>query len=142
MKTIAYSLASVLILGLLYVLVQNQINPTLGSNANRGTIRCNVSNVAAAVIGDDLSATVLAANSNRAWARVSLVTDSVGVATSTAYLSFDEGAAATINNGVTLATSTPSVDFGLNTDFPYVGEVTGIIKGTASTTVQITECTY
>lgn len=113
----------------------------LGSTADRGTIRCNVSSVASAAIGHQVSVTVLAANSLRAWARITLVNNSVGVATSTPYLSFDEGAAATLYNGVTLATSTPSIDFGLNTDFAYVGAVTGI-TGVGSTTVQVTECVY
>ncbi len=99
---------------------------------------CTTNTVASVAVGDELTTTVLSAYSNRAWARIQVADGEV----EPIFLSFDEGAAATVGNGLALtATSTTAIDFGLNTEFPYVGAVTGI-TGTASTTVLITECRY
>lgn len=98
-------------------------NNSFGSGANQATIACTVSTVANSNIGTT-STTVLAAHSNRAWARITQVQGTTGVATSTPFLSFNAGAAAVVNSGVTLGTTTPSIDFGRNTDFPYTGIVT------------------
>jgi hypothetical protein len=105
---------------------------------------CTVSTVANVQLGAGTGAqTVLAASGRRAWARISQVQNSAAIATSTPFLSFNAGAAALVNSGVTLGTTTPSIDFGLATDFPYTGAVTGIIgNGGASTTVQVTQCLY
>ena len=113
-----------------------------GGNGGLTAAKCSVNTVTAAPIGDDVSLTVLAANETRAWAEISLETLAAdGVATNTPRLSFDEGAAATLNDGRKLSTSTPTIVFGRNTDFPYTGAVTGITN-TGSTTVRVTECTY
>ena len=102
---------------------------------------CDTNTVTAAGVGADESSTILAAHSRRAFAQIQLEENSAGIATSTVYISFDEGAAATLNDGLKLGTSTPVLTFGLNTDNPYVGAVTGITD-TASTTVLVTECRY
>ena len=112
-----------------------------GGPGGQTAISCSVSTVAAAVVGNQNSSTLLSASTNRAWARITQVKNSSDVATNTVYVSFDEGAAATLYNGVTLATATPSIDFGKNTDFPYTGAVTGITT-VGSTTVEITQCIY
>lgn len=119
----------------------------IGINAIRGktaiggamvTSECTVSTVANSAVGNELTTTLLAAYSNRAWARIQVADGEV----EPIFVSFDEGAAATVDNGLALtATSTTYIDFGLNTEFPYTGAVTGI-TGTASTTVLITECRF
>lgn len=107
---------------------------------------CTISTVANAIIGTT-SSTVLAAHSGRAWARITQVQNTAAIATSTPFLSFNAGASAVANSGVTLGTTTPSIDFGRNTDFPYTGAVTAINANilsivSGSTTVQVTECRY
>ena len=102
------------------------------------TSACTVSTVSNSAVGDDLTTTLLPAYSNRGWARIQVADGEV----EPIFLSFDEGADATVDNGLALtATSTTYIDFGLNTDFPYTGAVTGI-TGSASTTVLITECRF
>lgn len=103
---------------------------------------CSVNTVSAVSVGDDVSSTILSAKGNRAYAKIQLVETAGGVATSTVFLSLDEGAAATLNNGLKLATSTPFIEVGRNADNPYTGAITGITNGTASTTVLVTECSY
>lgn len=125
---------------LLGVIFLNQKVFTFGGGAGQTAKGCSVT-VSSAIIGDDLSATILSASGLRAWAVIQLVRDSAGVATSTAFVSFDEGAVATTNS-FALSTTTPSVEFGLNTNFPYTGAVTGITNGTASTTIKVIECRY
>lgn len=105
---------------------------------------CAVNTVTQAIIGPDISSTLLSASSVRAWARIQQ-TDN---ASTTSHLSFDEGAAAVVGAGLVLgpdiagASTTPNfIDFGLNTDFPYTGAVTGITD-LSSTTVLVTECRY
>lgn len=114
-----------------------------GLPAKDGAV-CTVSSVAAVTIGDDISTQVLAASTNRAWARISVGNN----ATNTVFASFDEGAAATLNNGIGLntantggASSTPYIDFGITTPFPYNGAVTAITNF-GTTTVLVTECSY
>ena len=146
MKTLTYSLiitSLVLLVGIGYKIINTQ---TLGGGAGQVASSCTTSTVANATIGTT-SSTVLAAHSNRAWARITQVQTTGGVATSTPFLSFNAGAVAVVNSGVTLGTTTPSVDFGRNTDFPYTGVITGIVgnvggASNASTTVQVTECRY
>lgn len=106
------------------------------------TRKCNVQSTQNAEVGDDISSTIVSAFSNRAWTRLELVTDTAGNATSTVFLNFNDGSAATTGSHVTLSTSTPTITFGLNTDFPYVGDVTGITNGLASTTVRVIDCRY
>lgn len=114
-----------------------------GGGINLETSSCAVSTVANVQVGNQESKTILAANSLRAWARISQVQGTGGFASTTPFLSFDEGAAAVANQGVTLGTSTPHADFGLATDFPYTGAVTGIVgNGGGTSTVQVTQCLY
>lgn len=90
---------------------------------------------------------VLATSSRRAWARISVGDN----ATNTVFLSFDEGAKAVANTGLVLnrangtaggeATTTPYVEFGLNTDFPYTGAVSATSE-TGTSTLLVSQCVY
>lgn len=116
-------------------------NDSVGGLTQRS--QCDVTTSSSVVVGDDVSATILSANSLRAWASIEQPIN----ATSSVALSFNEGADAVLGQGfeLTHATTTSPVEkivFGLNTDFPYTGAVTGITNGTASTTVVVTECEY
>jgi hypothetical protein len=131
-----------ILMGLFVIIVAGWFafgNDGIGGGAgNLNQVSCDVNTVTAVAVGDDTSETVLAAYSNRAYAIISVAS----AETEPIFLSFDEGADATTGNGIILtATSTTQIEFGLNTDFPYVGAVTGI-TGTASTTVAVTECRY
>lgn len=133
---------SALLIGLIvFLLLGNKGVNSLGSGANHSTIKCTTSTVAAAPVGHQVSSTVLAAHSNRAYARIERVVNTLGTATNTPSIAFNDGTAATLTSGLTLSTSTPYIEFGLDTDFPYVGAVTGITE-TGSTTVRVTECRY
>lgn len=115
---------------------------TFGGGAGQTATSCTTSTVAVATIGNQLSGTVLAAHSNRAWARIEQPIN----ATNTVNLAFNAGTAATITSGLQLTTATTTspvayIDFGRNTDFPYTGAVTGITN-TGSTTILVTECRY
>lgn len=110
-----------------------------GSTASQ---RCDVSTVTRAEVGNQGSIVILSASSNRAWARI----QQPNIATNTVALSFDEGAAATLTSGITLPTKEASttshyIEFGLGTNFPYTGAVTGITN-IASATVEVIECNY
>lgn len=104
----------------------------------RSNESCTISTTTAAVVGDDVSSTVLAANGARAWARIQQLPTSVnGV-----YLNF--GIDATVGNGLALGTTSASIrylDVGLNEEFAYTGAITGITD-TSSTTVLVTECIF
>lgn len=97
----------------------------------------------AITIGDDISTQILATTSRRAWARVSLANN----ATNTASLAWND-VTAVHNTGTLLnaavtggASTTPSLDFGLNTDFPYTGAVK-VITNFSTTTILVTQCVY
>ena len=143
LKTTLYILilvgvASILGVGIVWLYSNWQSQALAGANADS----CAVTTVSASVVGDDLSSTVLARNSNRAWAQIELPVTSAGIATNTVALSFDEGAVAVLGSGLTLSTTTTlTKEFGLQTPFPYTGAVTGITN-TASTTVRVTECSF
>lgn len=103
---------------------------------------CSVSTVTMATVGHQQSSTLLSANSSRAWAMIQQPLN----ATNTVALSFDEGAAATLTSGLSLENASTtigmtSITFGLNTDLPYTGAVTGLTN-TGSTSVSITQCSY
>lgn len=124
--------------GLILLLAGFYISPIGQGVVATGARRCTTSTVASVTVGNDLTTTVLSAYSNRAWARIQVADGEV----EPIFLSFDDGAAATVDNGLAItATSTTGMEFGLNTWFPYVGAVTAI-TGTASTTVLVTECRY
>jgi len=125
--------------------------PTFGGGYGLISEACDVTTSSRVEVGpasSNGSATVLAAHSLRAWARIQPTSTSTGVF----YLSFDEGANAVAGSGIAIAndnaaegnsSSTPGyIDFGRNTDFPYTGAVTGLNTGSASTSLLITECRY
>lgn len=140
--------AMILVIGFFLVAANqylgSQVNTSFqGGNGGLTAAKCSVNTVTSATVGDDISSTVLAANGTRAWAMIEVA---LGDANNVS-LSFDEGAAATLTSGIQLSQSTTSagvlkqIVFGRNTDFPYIGEVTGITN-TSSTTVRVTECSY
>lgn len=111
-----------------------------GSASTLATPSCTISTVTAATVGHQVSSTILASNGRRAWAIIEQPLN----ATNT--LSINFGAAATVNSGIQLppATTTNESDkitLGLDTDFPYTGDVMGITNN-GSTTVRITQCVY
>lgn len=104
---------------------------------------CTTSSVAAMTVGHQLS-TEIASSSRRAVTRISVPNN----ATNTAWISIDEGAAATINGGIPLniantngASSTPWVEIGLNTNIPYTGSITAITNF-GSSTLLVSSCNY
>jgi hypothetical protein len=137
-------LATILTLMLLAVVfspvkLANSQGLTGGSSASD----CTITTSSFVAVGATTSATILSGHSRRAWASIQQPRN----ATNTVALSFDEGAAAVLGSGYQLfdmATSTgeaSKVVFGLNTDLPYTGAVTGITSsGTSS--VLVTECRY
>ena len=130
---------AVAILGYAYLSDSNSLGSVSGAHTERA---CAVSTVAATAVGHQESLTILAANSQRAWARIQQLSDSVNVVT----LSFDEGAAATTGNGLVLGSLTATssedhIEFGKKTPFPYTGIVTGI-SDTSTTTLLVTQCIY
>lgn len=114
---------------------------TLGSYAGFAAYDCSVSTSTTVVVNPQ-STTILAEHSRRAWASIQQPRN----ATNTIALSFNEGASAVANGGFQLSIGTSSspineITFGLNTDFPYTGAVTGIASA-GTTTVLVTECRY
>lgn len=94
-------------------------------------------------IGDDISTQVLASSSRRAWATISLgnnATNTVSVAWNDVTAVHNTG---TLLNGAVTngASTTPSISFGLNTDFPYTGAVK-VITNFSTTTLLVTQCNY
>ena len=137
-RTIAPFAALALIIAVFAVALTNTPN----ASADVGTPKCTTSTVAAVPIGSQSSTLILGTSTNsRAYVRLQQVRTAAGVATSSVSISFDEGALATVNNGIQLSTSTPTIEFGINTFHPYGGAVHAITD-TGSTTLRITECTY
>jgi len=97
---------------------------------------------------------ILENNPNRSWAKIQMPNS----ASTTVFLSFDEGTNAVVDSGIMLnggnliaggasgiTTTTPnSIEFGRNTDFSYTGVVEGITNAPlgASSTVLVTECSF
>lgn len=101
---------------------------------------CTVVTSTSTLVGSQVSTTILATSSRRAWARIEQPVN----ATNTIAISI--AGAAVIGQGVQLtpATSTSPVaffDFGLNTDLPYTGTIQAIAS-TASTSVAVSQCVY
>ena len=127
------------------------INGGQGGSTSFSARACDTNTQALSSVGTT-SRTILAAYSNRAYVRIQQPIN----ASSSIALSFDEGASATAGNGLILTAATTTiqntfVEFGLSTDFPYVGAVTAIVEateatllvaGNASTTVIVTECRW
>lgn len=103
--------------------------------------KCSTSSTEVATVGHQVSSTLLSANETRAYARIQVMPN----ATNTTSISFDEGAAAVLNEGASISgagtTTMQSIEFGRNTDFPYTGAVTGL-NNVGSSTVLVTECSY
>lgn len=140
MKDLFYKISTIIILILLAFVARGVMgnNPTDLSLKGLTDSACAVSSVASVAVGDDISSTVVSATSNRAYARIGVA----DAETEPIFLSFDEGAAATVGNGLIIsATSSPYIEFGRGTLFPYTGAVTAI-TGSASTTLSVTVCNY
>lgn len=138
-KTNLYPLAVIVAL-IAMVLVMFGYNHAFGSASTTATPRCTVSTSTSALIGTQVSREILPASTRRAWASIQVPAQ----ATSSIYLAFNAGTAASIGKGTGINTSASSSDrivFGLDTDFPYVDAVQGITS-VGSTTVLITECDY
>jgi len=134
--SILLPLLIVAILGYVFV-IKGDGQKDVALQGGKYSSSCNVTTSSNVAIGDDISSSLLSAAANRAWAQIEIPAN----ATDEFYLSFDEGAAAATGSGVLIASSSPSIAFGLNTDLPYTGAVTGITAN-ATTTVLITECLY
>lgn len=104
---------------------------------------CTTSTTRSVPVGNQNALTVLSASSTRAWASIQVPSS----ATNTVAIAF--GGTAAIDQGyqlvpirsTTSTTTVPSVQFGLNTDFPYTGAVTALTS-TGSTTLLVTECSF
>lgn len=115
---------------------------SFGGIGNISSSPCTVSTIAVATVGHQQSSTILAASGRRAWARIQQPIN----ATNTISLAFNAGASATLTSGLQLTPATTTsadnyIDFGLDTDFPYTGAVTGLTN-LGSTTVLVTSCNY
>lgn len=112
-----------------------QTKQSIGSEGETAT-KCNLATSTKVQIGRYTAATVLATSTRRSYANIQVTDAEPGIV----WLSFGDTAVAT--SGVELANGTiEEKTFGLNTDFPYVGSVTGIVTG-ATTSVLVTECIY
>jgi hypothetical protein len=101
---------------------------------------CTVSTSTSVTVGHQASSLVLATSSSRAWAQVQVRTNE----TNLVFLNFSQGAIASTTSGFAFGTSTEDendIEFGRNTDFPYVGAVTGATN-LSTTTILVTECNY
>lgn len=139
-KSILALAVSITLFSFIYVLLPKQ--QVLGGSGAVSSQACTISTETAVPIGNQVSSTLLAANSRRAWAIVQQPLN----ATNTINVSFNSGAAATLLTGIALQNASTTegiyeIHFGLDTEFPYTGAVTGIAKS-ASSTVNITQCTY
>lgn len=122
-----------------YVLKENK---ALGSAASRATADCLVSTSTASLITSSASRQLLGTSTIRAWARIQQPLN----ATNTVQLAFNQDVAASPTSGVSLPNATTSqyqtsIEFGLNTDFPYTGAVTGSTS-VSGAIVQVIECNY
>ena len=112
----------------------NRIPAKLGASCTTNSTNASLISTA--------SGTIDATSTTRAYVRIQRVTDASGMATTGPIsLSFDEGAAAILSSGISLSTSTPFIEFGIDTTFPYTGTVTGLTTAGAST-VLVTSCSF
>ena len=138
MKKIALSTIIALTLVLSFYFYQDKI---LGSASGVNTQSCTTTTVSPVQVKTTAS-TILATSSARAYAKIELIKTAGNIATSTPSISFLNGAKATVATGLQLSTTTPSIEFGLDTDFPYTGQVSGIVGAGSSTIVRVTQCVY
>lgn len=112
-----------------------------------GDTQCIPSSITAIEIGNEEETQLLSTSSDRAWVKFQMLQflgDGNGTATGTAYLAFNNGAAAATNTGLALrasSTAENSIVFGLETEFKYTGAVRGITD-IGSTSLLVTECNY
>ncbi len=114
-------------------------NKNFGGGNGFVSSTCSVTQTVA-LVGHQESRTILSANSRRAWATVQQPLN----ATNTVSISL--GGTAVSGQGYPLSNATTSnyvsgMVFGLNTDLPFTGAVTGI-TASASSTVLVTDCVY
>ena len=111
------------------------INLGGGMEASRD---CDIISTSVIAIGASNATTILLATSGRSYARIQQARDiGGGYATSTPDLSF--GGTAVSGSNFALSTTTPFIELGMTTDFPYTGAVTAITN-TGSTTISVIEC--
>lgn len=132
---------SSLAVGAIYLLLNLPTVNVLGSASGVSTPDCTVSTISPVQVKTSASQ-ILATSTSRAYARIELIKTATNVATSTPSISFSNGAKATLATGFQLSTTTPSIEFGLDTDFPYTGTVSGIATAGASTIVRVIQCNY
>lgn len=136
-----YALAMVFVMVAVAVVTQTGEVSGQGLTDGRNASKCTVATSTRVVVNPQ-STSILPAYSLRAWAIIQQPRN----ATNTIALSIDEGAAAVLGSGFELSVGTSSspshqFTFGLNTELPYTGEVTGIASA-GTTTVLVTECRY
>ena len=131
-----------LIIALLFgggYVVNDQFGGATGAHTERGCASVSVTPVE---IGNQNSVQLIASGT-RAFVRLQQPVN----ATNTLTIAFNNDAPAVLHQGVTFdvldngTTSPKHIDFGLKTDFPYTGAVTGITE-TGSTTLIRTQCNY
>ena len=144
MNNLAKYIVGILIIGLL-ISIAISLNTILKNTIGRAPLDansrvqtdgelCYTSSVDSISVGTT-NVVVLAASSTRAYARIQL--NGLKVVN----LSFQPGVDAVSGEGFELSSSTPDIVFGLNTDFPYTGEVRALSE-TASSTVNVIECGF
>lgn len=111
-----------------------------GSGEGSVAKACTTSTVSPVQVSTTAS-NALATSSRRAYAKIELIKTATDIATITPRISFSNGAKATAATGFQLSTTTPLIEFGLNTDHPYTGTVS-IISPLGASILRVTECNY
>ena len=124
----------------LLVQEQQEKEPILGGFTDRS---CNASSTLTNLIpiGSDVKTLLMATTSNRAFAQLTRS----ALATSTFFwihfTAQESQGNATNTAQMILSTTTPTIEFGLNTRFPYTGAVYGT-SPLGSSTIIVTQCNY
>ena len=113
---------------------ENNIPAVFGSS-------CDSATVTKVVIGHQVSTTIQATTTRRAYTRIQQPLN----ATNTVSIALNNDAAVS-GNGIVLPPATTTnmatlAEFGLTTPFPYTGPITAITS-TGSSTITVTTCTY
>ena len=105
---------------------------------------CDITTSTLKTVGPQESTEVLATTTDRSYARISVGDN----ATNTVFIQLNDveatvAASPIVLNGANTngASSTPSIEFGLTTLFPYLG-VVEILTDNGTTTVGVIECAY
>ncbi len=138
-----YGLGIAGIVALVLIALYSGNTPSFGNSINGGSDAdaCTTVSVSSVAVSSSGSTNLVATTSNRAYVRLELPKDAFGVATNTVAVSFNNGAAASASTGSILSTTTPVLEFGLNTLFPYTGTVTAS-SSVGGTSVKVTICNY